>query len=100
MKKIITLTAISIAAVAANADTAIPFYLVGEDMTNLTPKMQARKEALEIRMAYPDAWQTYAAGEVEEFSYFGFKLYDVECGRITLKEFLKELQEYINKNGK
>ena len=100
MKRIISLISALLAAVSASADTAIPFYLVGEDMTNLTPKMQARKEALEIRMAYPDAWQMYAAEEVEEFSYFGFKLYDVQCGRLELKDFLKELQEYINKNGK
>ena len=92
--------AVAAAAASASANFAIPYYFVGEEQEFLTPKMQARKDALETRLAYPDAWQMYAAGEVEEFSYFGFKLYDVERGRITLKDFLKELQEYIVKNGK
>lgn len=92
--------AVFVAAATASANFAIPYYFVGEDQEFLTPKMQARKDALEMRLAYPDAWQMYAAGEIEEFSYFGFKLYDVERERITIKEFLKELQEYINKNGK
>lgn len=108
MKKIITnLTLIAVVA-SANADIvselqkiesafAEPFYLAGENSTELTPQMQARKETLEMRLDNPKAWQMYSQGEIEEFSYFGFKLYDVERGRTSLEDFLKELQKYLER---
>lgn len=62
----------------------------------LAQNLRPRLDALEIRTKFPDAWQMYSQGEIEEFSYFGFKLYDVERGRTSLEDFLKELQTYIN----
>ena len=66
----------------------------------LSQKMKARLDALQIRLDYPDAWRLYKKGQIQDFSYFGFKLYDLECGLITEEEFLRELQDYLNKFGK
>ena len=57
-------------------------------------------DLLQIRLDYPEAWRLYKSGEIQDFSYFGFKLYDLECGLITEEEFLRELQDYLNKFGK
>ena len=109
MKKIITIFALTVSSFA-NADIvselqkiesafAEPFYLAGENSTDLTPQMQARKDNLQMRLDNPDAWQMYKDG-IDEFSYFGFKLYDVEQGRLSMQEFLKELQKYLKKGNK
>lgn len=107
MKKIIITLTLIAAVASANADIvselqkiesafAEPFYLAGENSTELTPQMQARKETLEMRLDNPKAWQMYKDG-IDEFSYFGFKLYDVEQGRLLMQEFLKELQLFLTK---
>ena len=75
---------------------AEPFYLAGEYSTELTPQMQARKDNLQMRLDNPKAWQMYKDG-IDEFSYFGFKLYDVEQGRLSMQEFLTELQKYLER---
>lgn len=74
---------------------AEPFYLAGENSMELTPEMQVRKDNLEMRLRYPEAWKMYSRGEIGEFSYFGFKLYDVESGKLPLEKFLRELQQTI-----
>lgn len=107
MKQIVFISLIFILAPFAKADIvselqkiesafAEPFYLAGENSTELTPQMQARKETLEMRLDNPKAWQMYKDG-IDEFSYFGFKLYDVEQGRLSMQEFLKELQKYLER---
>lgn len=107
MKKIIITLTLIITLTSANADIvselqkiesafAEPFYLAGENSTELTPQMQARKDNLQMRLDNPKAWQMYKDG-IDEFSYFGFKLYDVEQGRLSMQEFLKELQKYLER---
>ena len=66
----------------------------------LSQKMKARLDALQIRLDYPDAWRLYSRGEIQDFSYFGFKLYDLECGLISEEDFLKELQDYLKNFSK
>ena len=106
MKKIIITLTLIVAVASANADIvselqkienafAEPFYLAGEYSTELTPQMQARKDNLQMRLRYPEAWKIYSRGEIGEFSYFGFKLYDVESGKLPLEKFLRELQQTI-----
>ena len=107
MKKIIITLTLIVAVASANADIvselqkiesafAEPFYLAGENSTELTPQMQARKDNLQMRLDNPKAWQMYKDG-IDEFSYFGFKLYDVEQGRLSMQEFLTELQKYLER---
>lgn len=73
-------------------------FYVGEKNPRfeLSYKMKIRKDTLQIRLDYPDAWQKFRNGEIDEFSYFGFKLWDYENGKIKLKDFLSELQKYLN----
>lgn len=71
------------------------FYMAGENSTDTTQKMRRRREALEMRLKYPDAWRMYSRGEIGEFSYFGFRLFLVESGRLPLEKFLRELQKTI-----
>ena len=77
-------------------------WFVGEKNPRFELSFDARKamDELQIRLNYPDAWRLYSRGEIQDFSYFGFKLYDLECGLITEEEFLRELQDYLNKFGK
>lgn len=77
-------------------------WFVGEKNPRFELSFDARKaiDALQIRLDYPDAWRLYKKGQIQDFSYFGFKLYDLECGLITEEEFLRELQDYLNKFGK
>ncbi|MBO6102917.1 MAG: hypothetical protein J6P03_06650 [Opitutales bacterium] len=77
-------------------------YYAGEKNPRfeLSPKLRAMSDELRIRSEYPDAWRMYARGEVEDFSYFGFKLWQMESGRIAREEFFGELQNYISKNFK
>ena len=107
MKKIITTLTLIITLTSANADIvselqkiesafAEPFYLAGENSTDLTPQMQARKDNLQMRLDNPDAWQMYKEG-IDEFSYFGFKLFDVKNGNLELKDFILELQKYLER---
>lgn len=74
----------------------------GEKNPRFELSFDARKamDLLQIRLDYPDAWRLYSRGEIQDFSYFGFKLDDLECGLITEEEFLRELQDYLNKFGK
>lgn len=107
MKKIIITLTLIVSLASANADIVSelqkiesafsePFYLAGENSTELTPQMQARKDNLQMRLDNPKAWQMYKDG-IDEFSYFGFKLYDVEQGRLSMAEFLTELQLFLTK---
>lgn len=48
-----------------------------------------------LEIEYPLAFSEYK--KIEEFSYFGFKKYDVESGKLSLEDFLKELNEYLSK---
>lgn len=48
-----------------------------------------------LETEYPLAFSEYK--KLEEFSYFGFKKYDVETGRLSIEDFLKELNEYLSK---
>lgn len=77
-------------------------WFVGEKNPRFELSFDARRaiDELQIRLDYPDAWRLYSRGEIQDFSYFGFKLYDLECGLITEEEFLRELQDYLNKFGK
>lgn len=74
----------------------------GEKNPRFELSFDARKamDLLQIRLDYPDAWRLYSRGEIQDFSYFGFKLYDLECGLITEEEFLRELQDYLNNFSK
>lgn len=72
-----------------------PFFLPGERETNLIPQMRARKEALRLRLDYPNAWKLYSSGSIDDFSYFGFRKAEMESGRITLKAFLRELENHL-----
>ena len=78
------------------------FWFVGEKNPRFELSFDAREamDLLQIRLDYPDAWRLYKKGQIQDFSYFGFKLYDLECGLITEEEFLRELQDYLNKFGK
>ena len=78
------------------------FWFAGEKNPRFELSFDAREamDALQIRLDYPDAWRLYKKGQIQDFSYFGFKLYDLECGLITEEEFLRELQDYLNKFGK
>lgn len=107
MKKIIITLTLIVSLASANADIVSelqkiesafsePFYLAGENSTELTPQMQARKDNLQMRLDNPDAWKMHKEG-IDEFSYFGFKLYDVEQGRLSMAEFLTELQKYLER---
>ncbi len=78
------------------------FWFAGEKNPRFELSFDAREamDLLQIRLDYPDAWRLYKKGQIQDFSYFGFKLYDLECGLITEEEFLRELQDYLNKFGK
>jgi len=115
MKKIITIFALTISSFA-NADIfsdvakvekldtlntqeyISPIFYIGDinPRFELSDAMKRRKDNLEMRLAYPKAWQMYKEG-IDEFSYFGFKLYDVEQGRLSMQEFLTELQKYLER---
>lgn len=73
------------------------FFLAGETNPDfeLNKAMKSRKANFQIRVNYPDAYKMYASGAIEDFSYFGFRLYDFETGKISFEEFLSELQNYI-----
>lgn len=75
-----------------------PVFYVGEDNPRfeLSDAMKSRKDNLTMRLENPDAWKMYKDG-IDEFSYFGFKLYDVEQGRLSMQEFLTELQKYLER---
>ena len=75
-----------------------PIFYVGEENPRfeLSDAMKMRKDNLTMRLENPDAWKMYKDG-IDEFSYFGFKLYDVEQGRFSMQEFLKELQKYLER---
>ena len=73
------------------------FYMAGESSADMTQKMRLRRDALEMRLKYPDAWRLYSQGEISEFSYFGFKLRQVEEGSLPLEKFLRELQQAIER---
>lgn len=75
-----------------------PFFLPGEREADLTPRMRAREEALRLRTDYPNAWKLYSGGGIEDFSYFGFRKAKMESGRITLKAFLRELENHLSSN--
>ena len=81
-------------------DLQEPFFLAGEDSEDLTPLMQARKAEFEFRQQNKEALEMYRKGKIDEFSYFGFKLYDVENGKLELKDLILELQQYLTKNRK
>lgn len=49
----------------------------------------------ELQATYPRAFS--ALQDLETFSYFGFKLYDVSIGRLKFETFLKEYEAYLNK---
>ena len=74
-----------------------PIFYIGEvnPRFELSRNMCFRKDALEMRLRYPDAWKMYSRREIGEFSYFGFKLYLVESGKLPLEKFLKELQQTV-----
>lgn len=115
MKKIITIFALTISSFA-NADIfsdvaklekldalntqeyISPIFYVGEynPRFELSDAMKIRKDNLQMRLDNPKAWQMYKEG-IDEFSYFGFKLYDVEQGRLSMAEFLTELQLFLTK---
>lgn len=63
----------------------------------LAQNLRPRLDALNLRAAYPDAWRLYSQGEISEFSYFGFKLRQVEEGSLPLEKFLRELQQAIER---
>ena len=63
----------------------------------LAQNLRPRLDALNLRAAYPDAWRLYSQGEIEEFSYFGFKLRQVEEGSLPLEKFLRELQQAVER---
>ena len=77
-------------------------WFVGEKNPRFELSFDARKamDELQSRIDYPDAWRLYSRGEIQDFSYFGFKLYDLECGLITEEEFLRELQDYLKNFSK
>lgn len=74
-----------------------PIFYVGDinPRFELSIPMRTRKDNLQMRLRYPEAWKIYSRGEIGEFSYFGFKLYDVESGKLPLEKFLRELQQTI-----
>lgn len=74
-----------------------PIFYVGDinPRFELSIPMRTRKDNLQMRLRYPEAWKMYSRGEIGEFSYFGFKLYDVESGKLPLEKFLRELQQTI-----
>lgn len=53
----------------------------------------AYEELVRLKYSYPNAIR--AVEKIEPFSYFGFKLEDVNNGRISYEDFLKELEKYI-----
>lgn len=81
-------------------DLQEPFFLVGENSEDLTPLMQARKAEFEFRQENKEALEMYRKGRIDEFSYFGFKLFDVKNGDLELKDLILELQQYLTKNRK
>ena len=78
------------------------FWFAGEKNPRFELSFDAREamDALQIRLDYPDAWKLYKKGQIQDFSYFGFKLYDLECGLISEEDFLKELQDYLKNFSK
>lgn len=70
-------------------------------VTRIVPHFRPSKAAVEadtysaLEINYPNAWARYKT--LEDFSYFGFKKYDVEQGRLSLEEFLKEYEAFLNK---
>lgn len=83
----------------AEGDYLFPVFFVGDKNPRfeLAPSLRPRKDALQMRLDYPDAWKMYKFGEIDEFSHFGFRLYEVERGRVSLKAFLEELQRYLER---
>lgn len=74
------------------------FYIAEENPRfELSTAMRVRKDNLQIRLDYPDAYKLYSSGEIEEFSYFGFLLWEVEQGKLPLTKFLNELQKYLER---
>lgn len=63
----------------------------------LAQNLRPRLDALNLRAAYPDAWRLYSQREISEFSYFGFKMRQVEEGSLPLEKFLRELQQAIER---
>lgn len=53
----------------------------------------AYEELVRLKYSYPNAIR--AVEKIEPFSYFGFKLEDVNNERISYEDFLKELEKYI-----
>ena len=53
----------------------------------------AYEELVRLKYSYPNAIR--AVDKIEPFSYFGFKLEDVNNGKISYEDFLKELEKYI-----
>lgn len=62
---------------------------------NFRPSKQAQEadKLAYLEITYPLAFSRYK--KLEDFSYFGFKKYDVETGRLSFEDFLKELNEYL-----
>lgn len=76
-----------------------PYFFIGEnvEVEYLSPLMKKRYEATMLRIKYPDAYDMYALEEIDDFSAFGFMLWDVEQGKMTLEEFLKKLQKHLER---
>ena len=64
-----------------------------ESEIEVNDDLLAYEELVRLKYSYPNAIR--AVDKIEPFSYFGFKLEDVNNGKISYEDFLKELEKYI-----